>query len=324
AVPPPRTSPSQGAAPPPRTVPPQHAAPAGGAGRLPPADPLASAAGMAIARSEPASAPAAPTPVDKFGTDHAERPRQSAPPDSPAPTLTARAGTRPPASKAPATVPPPASIPPRQPDKSAVPAAPASAFYSEPPPGSGMEQVVTKMAWDQVAQAVAFSSGSALERLAGDESPIFFPGELAFAPDELLSAAAAQPLLDDLVGLSPTGAPAADGHTLGDVAPAPLDAPGMDAGISHSRAHPPGPSPLVTMVLCPMATLITLGGIGLLGYALTRPAAAADATDLARLDLRLESLTQCLLGAAILLGGLLLFIGAGLVHVAGAVKSRNA
>jgi uncharacterized membrane protein YphA (DoxX/SURF4 family) len=57
-------------------------------------------------------------------------------------------------------------------------------------------------------------------------------------------------------------------------------------------------------------------------YAMNR-SQPADATDIQRLDAHVQMLAECLLGAVLLLGGLLLFVAAGLVYVGGGMRNAR-
>lgn len=238
-------------------------------------------------------------------------------------------------------------------------------IVSELSSGSGIDQMVTKIARDQAAQHVEHSSGTALEHLASlEEAAVHAPAAPSqdYAAESWPIATVAPMSSEGIAGpvsgpsdatplaLQPqtqaveSGGEAVDANAIvmdmmdaavaqdagvaQDLALAPEGSIGNTAPIAAaqraSRApHDGATSPLATLVLWPLGTIITLGGIGLLAYALTRPPAADDATDLAKLDQRIQSLTQCFLGGVILLAGLLLFVTSGVVYLAGVIRQSK-
>jgi hypothetical protein len=79
---------------------------------------------------------------------------------------------------------------------------------------------------------------------------------------------------------------------------------------------------VATVILSPLGFLAVAGGIAVLVYAMNR-SQPADATDIQRLDAHVQMLAECLLGAVLLLGGLLLFVAAGLVYVGGGMRNAR-
>jgi hypothetical protein len=196
--------------------------------------------------------------------------------------------------------------------------------------GSEIEQVVTKIAWDQTAHAVEHSSGSALERLASAATASYppdprFDDPFSAVPAAEFAEASALPT-DALVAIEPPPIAA-----IPDVAPAPamaigeLSSPASHAAVSgYSQPLPARANPMfaVFYVLAPLATLVSAAGIGLVIWSMTR-IAPADLEDIAKLDFRITSLAQSLFGGMAFLGGLLLFAIAALAYVAGAIRSRD-
>jgi hypothetical protein len=283
----------------------------------------------------PAAVAKAPAPVAKKAAPPA-RPAATSP--SPvAPPVAVAEPKRPPKVPAPAAkaaVPAPPHLPPAAPPEPAAPprvAEPAvvseaalPAFpvaVAEPGTGSGMEQVVTKLALDQTAHEVEHSVGSALESLAGMEMSAGYASAGAhsaeyssesFEADTPLPAASA---LASAPVAQPASTPAEEVPTAwvaapsaSAVAPARNKAPVASGGIS-----------LVTVLVCPIAFILFAGGAGLLTYTLLHNVDAGD-NDMLKLDLRLQSLTYCLLGGVSLIAGLLGFVAAGMAYLAGAVR----
>jgi hypothetical protein len=192
------------------------------------------------------------------------------------------------------------------------------ALVVEPMVGSGMEQVVTKLALDQTAQHVEHSAGSALERLTGlDEHPTYSSGAAHAAEYGSNSFAAPAQQAAPPVATAAPSAPAPDDVPIAWVAaPAPPASP-------PRPVQAPGGTSYVTLFVCPIAFLMFAGGAGLLAYGMLRNVDPGD-NEMLKLDLRLQSLTYCLLGGFLLIGGLLGFVAAGMAHLAGAVRRSRA
>ncbi len=73
-------------------------------------------------------------------------------------------------------------------------------------------------------------------------------------------------------------------------------------------------SPVVLFVLFPIAFILTGIGLALLIVTLMRTPPASD-IDFDKLDFRLQTLTQLILGGLAFVAGLLLFVAGGLIHV---------
>ena len=67
---------------------------------------------------------------------------------------------------------------------------------------------------------------------------------------------------------------------------------------------------------------MVLAGLGVMVYSLFR-SAPTEATDLARLEFRVEVLSQTVLGGVLLVVGTFIFVGTAMARVARALKSRN-
>jgi hypothetical protein len=173
------------------------------------------------------------------------------------------------------------------------------------------------------------SNDSELDSLFGkiaDDSPAKIEDDLQIGNDSVPSGAAA-PAVDDLpvsgeslnsvtaASISPEKAVPATRLKGAAEAAALLQAAPTIAG-SSAVTKPPsiGFSPLVFLVLVPLAALLTLGGIALI--VMTQLTAAPTAAiEFEKLDFHLQMLGQIFLGGIALLGGLLLLVVAGLVHV---------
>ena len=94
------------------------------------------------------------------------------------------------------------------------------------------------------------------------------------------------------------------------------------ASASHealASRNAPAAGWVATVILSPLGFLSVAGGIAMLVYSMNRPQ-APDATDMQKLDGHVQMLMQCFLGGVMLLGGLLLFVAAGLVYVGGGMR----
>ncbi|HWE97908.1 MAG TPA: hypothetical protein VG269_28385 [Tepidisphaeraceae bacterium] len=302
--------------------------PAGGA-------PAPQTARKPVVSASPAAVAKAPAPVAKKAAPPA-RPAATSPSPVALPVAVAEP-KRPPKAPAPAAkaaLPAPPPIPPAAPQEAAAPprvAEPAvvseaalppfTATVAEPGAGSGMEQVVTKLALDQTAHEVEHSVGSALESLAGMEMSAGYASAGAHSAEyssESFEADAPLPAASALASApvaQPAPTPAEEVPTAwvaapsaSAVAPARIKAPAASGGIS-----------LVTVLVCPIAFILFAGGAGLLTYTLLHNVDAGD-NDMLKLDLRLQTLTYCLLGGVSLIAGLLGFVAAGMAYLAGAVR----
>jgi hypothetical protein len=114
----------------------------------------------------------------------------------------------------------------------------------------------------------------------------------------------------------------AAGSVVGPAAPTLAAIPvAVPAAATTPIAHSTG-GWLATLLLSPLAFLSLAGGIALLVYSLSRPD-PSDPTDLEKLDLHVQLLTHCLLGGVLVLGGLLLFVAAGVVYLGGKLNRNS-
>ncbi len=192
--------------------------------------------------------------------------------------------------------------------------------------GSGVNQVVTKIAWDQTAHAVEHSSGSALERLASAATSSYppeagFDDPFAAVPAAELAVAPAEPPAAFAEEQFPTAA--MEETAVAPIAAAPVrQSASYAASASHQPSSRSNPMLPVFYVLAPFAFLVSGAGIALVIWSMTR-VAPADFEDLAKLDFRITALTQTLLGGMTFLGGLLLLVCAALAYVAGALRAQD-
>lgn len=102
--------------------------------------------------------------------------------------------------------------------------------------------------------------------------------------------------------------------------PAPIPASAVAAPANAPIPSAGGGNWLASVILSPLAFLSLAGGVGVLVYSFNR-SEPADATDLQKLDLHVQSLTQSFLGGMLVLAGLLLFVAAGMVYVGGGLRN---
>jgi hypothetical protein len=97
----------------------------------------------------------------------------------------------------------------------------------------------------------------------------------------------------------------------------------VPAAIPIGRAAPRAASSTISsIILCfvaPVATIMTLGGLGVLLYSLFR-SAPAEGREMEIVQFQLHALTQTVVGGVLLVTGMMMFIGAALAMLAGALK----
>lgn len=195
--------------------------------------------------------------------------------------------------------------------------------------GSGIEQIVTKLAWDQTAQAVEHSTGSALERLALVSAEIQTPEPIfpeasqtpptAQAAVTVEPAPASQPAVDTAPAVSAQES-AALAQTL---AAAAVSTPAIIArlpGSARAAQRRNGMLPLVYL-LTPPALLAGGGGIALVIWALLKvmPADLTETVD--KLDFRMQIMTYIVLGGMLMTLGFCLLLATLIAYLAGAVRA---
>lgn len=221
--------------------------------------------------------------------------------------------------------------------------------------GSGIEQIITKMAWDQTAHAVEHSAGSALERLASAEAAPYTPAHanlqassdeypslpMSLAADEATVAAALAPAepepaepeptpAEEFAAAEPFAAPAPEPETEPAARPEPVSSHKPQLVEARVARRRPARQPVEQTngmriwfyLFGPFSILAAIGGIGVVIYTVTR-VPPPDAPDLDRLDFHIQNLTQILLGGILLLSGLLIFATTILAYIVGAVRSGN-
>ncbi|MDB5289427.1 MAG: hypothetical protein JWL69_668, partial [Phycisphaerales bacterium] len=189
----------------------------------------------------------------------------------------------------------------------------------EPSVGSGMEQMVTKLALDQTALQVEHSTGSALEHLAGlYEQPAYSSGAAHAAE---YSSDSFAPTMQQATPHVATEASIAAAAATADVPIAWVAAPAAPASApaTPQPAAPATGASYITLFVAPISFLLFAGGAGLLAYGMLHNMDAGD-NEMLKLDLRLQNMSYCMLGGFSLIAGLLGFVAAGMAHLAGAVR----
>ena len=186
--------------------------------------------------------------------------------------------------------------------------------------GSGIEQVVTKIALDQAAQAVEHSAGSALEAL------ISGPGQSYHSESAILMAAEPAMEKSEWAAISPPQAERADpvSETFADIVVDSAVPAAVPRATAHARVQSPSDTTLSPMlfILCPLALLLTGVGVSVMLYSLLA-VAPSDLADFEKMDFRLLALGKAFLGGMVFLTGLILFLAAGVTHLGSKVKALS-
>jgi hypothetical protein len=262
--------------------------------------------------------------------------RAAEPPAPPAPAVSkVSSALRPPAATSSRRIPPPPIARPAagQPGReSATEAIQQPKFVSETPPPAKLRPAVVPVPADgedltevpvnttapsPSPRATSLIAGAVLFGKSTTEEPPVAPPTAevrpALLPPQSAAPAAAAPsgVAESMVQASPAAPAAAPSPAMVAVAEAPVSSVSPPQVTSRNT---PSAGWIATVILSPLGFLSVAGGIAYLVYSLNR-ADPPDASDLQRLDAHVLMLTQCLLGAVLLVGGLLLFVAAGLVYV---------
>lgn len=169
--------------------------------------------------------------------------------------------------------------------------------------GSGIDQIATEIDWEEGAEAVEHSAGSALEQLAW-KSTASYPaqGDATAEPATQIMAPETEIPVARVVALPSSVA--------------------QTPAVHRPSPRGSGVSPIVAYFLSPIATLVTLGGLYFAIMSQLNPA-PADATDVARLEQHLQDATRLFTGGMLFMAGLVIFVVAAFVQTIRVMNSRK-